>query len=105
MSFLSKLPGLCRTILWVTVGQAKQGHPVSAELSHQAAGHGIARQEHGMAAQQVSQHKGAQNIMCTATATRKGKGQDSRHKVNGQKKGHRLPLEDRGRYGFWFHPS
>lgn len=75
-------PRLCRTILWVTVGQGKQGHPMSAELPYQAAGHGIARQEHGMATQQASQH-GALDIMCPVTATRKGKGQDSRQKVNG----------------------
>lgn len=72
---------------------------MSAELPQQAAGHRIARQEHGMAAQQVSQHRTSCSLQ---QQLGKAKAKYSRQNVNGQKQWHRLPLEDRGRNKFWF---
>lgn len=73
--------------MWVPVGQSKQGHPGCAQPPHQAAGHRNAGQEHEVAMQQVaSQHREGLSTMSPATATRKGKGQNPRQKVNGQGK-------------------
>lgn len=88
--------------MWVPVGQGK--HPGCADPPHCYAGHWNAGQRRGVAVQQASQHRGGLSAMSPATATGKGKGQNSRQKVTGQEKWLRLCLGDRGRKEFWVHP-